>query len=67
MERNGKAANVVWQEGALQHTLQQLSSFVFSRNYELETLHTSLTSEPDPAMRIVRTDRSLYISQNAAG
>lgn len=62
-EGNGKAANVVWQEGALQHILQSLSSFVFARNYELKTLHTSLTSESDPPMRNVRTDRWLYGSR----
>jgi hypothetical protein len=62
-ERNGKAANVAWQEGALQHVLQPLSPFVFARNYELKTLHTSLTPEPDPAMRNVRTDRPLFGSR----
>jgi len=63
-ERNGKTANVVWQEGALQHILQPLSPFVFARNYQLKTLHTSLISEPDPAMRNVRTGRSLYGSRD---
>lgn len=36
---------------------------MFARNYELKTLHTSLTSEPDPATRNVSTDRSLYGSR----